>query len=82
MSAVRENSDPAPTEEEEAEAEEEEEERKPAGENKEEQAQEWKDLMGLDLQMKVSCSQATSYSDILCVLQTAMRDTDRSTVGD
>jgi hypothetical protein len=50
MSEVRENGDPAPTEKEA--------EPKSAEENKEEGAEEWKDLMGLDLQMKVSCSQA------------------------
>jgi hypothetical protein len=57
MSEVRENSDPAPTEEQE--------EPKPAGENKEERTEEWKDLMGQDLQMKVRFSQATSYGGII-----------------
>lgn len=50
MSEVKENGDPAPTKKEE--------EPKPSGATKEERAEEWKDLMGLDLQMKVSCSQA------------------------
>lgn len=57
MPEATKTSDPTPMEEQE--------EPESAEENKEKQADEWKELMGQDLQMKVSSSQVTRYNDFL-----------------